>query len=369
MALDFALPESAQLLQRSARQYLERTYSLERARQAEASESGLDASLWGDLTAMGWLGLASAGPAHFLDACALLEELGRARAIVPVKEAVIGVGYAAWAQGDQSLGQAVAAGHIYTCAAVGQWEGLLAGQLLSPLRAEEEGSSLRVWGTLPFLPFASAAEAVLAVAQGPFAEGLALLLLPMAGPGVQRRRLRTVSPVPQFEVVLSGVSSDGRGVLAQGQEALQRWRQFLAVATCAEALGACSQVLEMSLQYAKERVQFGQPIGSFQAIQNRFADMVIDLDITRFLVYDAAWRLAAGEEAGQQLAYLGAWAGPALERICVQGHHINGAMSVTEEYGLEFYSRLALGARLALGEPEAAKEGLLAAIQARLLEV
>lgn len=373
MGLDLSLPESARLLQGTARAYFERSYSLARAQNAERAEAGMDTKLWADIASMGWLSLASDddGDSRFLDMCALLEEFGRARAVVPFKESAVGVGYLVSRQdtaGARDLLRGIVSGHIYTCAAAYQLDGLLTGDVVSPVQAEKAGPALKLSGTLRFVPFAALSAGMVVVVQGPFGDGLALVLLHARVPGISMRRIRTVSPTPQYEVVLPEVKVEEPSVVAQGASAIKRWAHLLGVAASAEALGACSAVLDMSVRYAKGRVQFGQPIGSFQAIQNRLADMVIDLDVTRYLLYDAAWRLASGEPADRQIAFLGAWAGPTFERICVQGHHINGAMSVTEEYGLEFYSRIVLGTRLVLGEPGRAKDEALAYIEADVKE-
>jgi alkylation response protein AidB-like acyl-CoA dehydrogenase len=338
--IDLELPAPAALLAETARDLLERRYSLAAARAAQESESGFDAPLWEEARKLGWLDVPAAmDGSGLLAACTLLGEFGRARAVLPYTETVV------------ALGLTAARFHLphvhvqqHASAILGDDAGVLNGQP-SGLLATSTADGHALSGHVSFAPFVQGASTLLVKAERLGGEP-ALFLAEAQGDGLEARRMRAVAPTPYFEATLSDLPAR---LLVEGSEAVQYCEDVVTVARCAEMVGGCERVLDQTLNYAKDRVQFGQPIGSFQAIQNRFASLVIDLDITRMMVHDAAWRLDAGEAAVDALSTLRLFCGSAVERICTEGHHINGAMSLTEEYGLEFISRRAYDLRLALG--------------------
>jgi alkylation response protein AidB-like acyl-CoA dehydrogenase len=97
---------------------------------------------------------------------------------------------------------------------------------------------------------------------------------------------------------------------------------------------------EISVNYAKERVQFGRPIGSFQAIQHKAADMVTDVDGARFIMYRAAWSVAEGEpDAEMQVSMAKAWVSDATRRVVAHGQQIHGGIGFTKDYKIQLFFR------------------------------
>jgi alkylation response protein AidB-like acyl-CoA dehydrogenase len=115
-----------------------------------------------------------------------------------------------------------------------------------------------------------------------------------------------------------------------------------AVATAAESLGASERVLEMAVEHAKERVQFGKPIGSFQAVKHRCADMLVDVEGMRSTVYHAAWSIAAGDpDASVAASVAKTWAADAARRVMASGLQVHGGIGFTWEHDLHFFLKRA----------------------------
>ncbi|MFD0852631.1 acyl-CoA dehydrogenase family protein, partial [Actinomadura adrarensis] len=110
------------------------------------------------------------------------------------------------------------------------------------------------------------------------------------------------------------------------------------------------RVLDLTIAYAKEREQFGKPIGAFQAVQHHCADMAIAVLGARFIAYEAIWRLSADREAAETVSMAKAWVSEAYEQVCALGHQVHGAIGFTEEHDLHLYSRHATATALTFGD-------------------
>jgi alkylation response protein AidB-like acyl-CoA dehydrogenase len=122
------------------------------------------------------------------------------------------------------------------------------------------------------------------------------------------------------------------------------------VAQCAEMVGGARQVLEMTVKYAKQRMAFGHPIGSFQAIQHYCANMLVDVDGCSLLTYHAAWRLSEGLPAAQEVAMAKSLINERFKRIAASGIQIHGAIGFTEEHDLPLYFKRAKAWEMNLGD-------------------
>ena len=117
------------------------------------------------------------------------------------------------------------------------------------------------------------------------------------------------------------------------------------VARCAEMTGGAQQVLEMTVDYAKTRVQFGSPIGVFQAVQHHCANMVTDVQGIRFITYQAAWMLSEGMPCTKEVSMAKAWVSEAYRRVTALGHQVHGAIAFQQDHDMHLYTKQAgLGA-------------------------
>ena len=112
----------------------------------------------------------------------------------------------------------------------------------------------------------------------------------------------------------------------------------------------------MTVDYVKERIQFEVPIGSFQAIQHHCADMMTDIHISRFLTYQAAWRIGEGLSHAREAAMAKAWVSDAYKRVTRLGHQCMGGVSLMDEHDMPLYSKRAKAAELTLGDADFHRE-------------
>jgi alkylation response protein AidB-like acyl-CoA dehydrogenase len=207
-----------------------------------------------------------------------------------------------------------------------------------------------------FVPDAQVADSILCVARSREASapdgGLTLFLVKKDHPGVAVTPLKTISRDNQCEVVFDNVRLDASSVIGPEDQAWPLVKAALdraAVARAAETVGAMRATLDMTVEYAKERVQFGRPIGSYQAIQHYMADMWVDMLGTRSLVLRAAWKLSTGEPADREVSMAKVRAGEMGRKATTMGHRIFAGIGFTMEHDLHLYHRRTVAADLAFG--------------------
>ena len=133
---------------------------------------------------------------------------------------------------------------------------------------------------------------------------------------------------------------------------------------CAYLVGLAQKDFEISVQYAKDRIQFGRPIGSFQAIQHKTADMVTDVDGARFIMYKAAWSVAEGtDEADTDVHMAKAWCSEATRRVVAHGQQIHGGIGFTKEYNIQLFFRRQKAGELAWGDGDYHREKVAEALK------
>jgi hypothetical protein len=238
----------------------------------------------------------------FTEACLIIEELGRARVVTPYLSTMV-------------CGFAVPA-----------------------LRKEAAAGAVLAYVPAPdaLVPWAGTADRLLVATS----DGL-VVTDPAA---VTCTRVETVGPAPTYRVTYGSVP--GERVDSGPVESLG------AAATCAEMVGGAQAVLDLTVAYAKERTQFGKPIGAFQAVQHHCANMAIDVLGARFTAYEAIWRLGRGEQADVEVAVAKSWVSEAYERVCALGHQVHGAIGFTAEHDLHHYTRHAMSTALAFGDAD-----------------
>ena len=128
--------------------------------------------------------------------------------------------------------------------------------------------------------------------------------------------------------------------------------QKATVAKCAEMVGGAQAALDMAVSYAKERMQFGRPIGSFQAIQHYCANMATDVSGSRFITHKAAWKVSEGLPAALDVAIAKAWTSEAYERVTLLAHQIFGAIGFTMDHDIHLYYRRAKASEIAFGDAD-----------------
>jgi len=191
------------------------------------------------------------------------------------------------------------------------------------------------------------------------AEGISLFLVDAGSPGVSCSLLKTLAGDKQCEVILDNVKVPHQNLLGErgrGWDYIERVMPKVTIAKCAEMVGGAQQVLEMAVSYAKERVQFGHPIGSFQAIQHHCANMSIDVDSLRLIAYEAAWMLDEGLPCIREVSIAKAWAGEAYHRVTMLAAELHASIGLTMDHDFPLYYRRAKAAELIFGDGDFHRE-------------
>jgi alkylation response protein AidB-like acyl-CoA dehydrogenase len=230
--------------------------------------------------------------------------------------------------------------------------------------AEPQGDSYILNGTKLFVPYAHVADTMICVARTAPASskpggGLSLFLVDGKSKGVSVQVLKTLAGDKQCGVVLNQVripKENLLGNLNQGGIMLQKILLPAAVAKCAEMSGGGQRVLELTLDHAKQRVQFGKPIGAFQAIQHFCANILTYLDTSRFMTYQAAWKISEGRNYEKEAVMAKAWVSDSCRRLVALAHQVLGGMGFMEEHDLHLYFKQAKAAELAFGDADFHRE-------------
>ena len=369
--MDLSLTEEQQLLQSSARDFLQQECPPMHVRAMEEDAIGYSPALWKNIAELGWTGLMFpeqyGGSGYtFIELCVLMEEFGRSLLPSPFHSAVLTFGLPIMFSGSEAQKN-----RYLTGLSSGTTLGTLA--LTEPsasyepgaisVRATERSGGFVINGTKLFVANAHTADTLLVAvrtsdAGGPEA-GISLLLVPGKAAGVEITPLQTIASDRQFEVEFRNVEvgSDALvGGLHQGWPLIRKTIDYATVAQCAEMVGIAQVAFDMSVDYAKNRVQFGRPIGSFQAIKHKCSNMVIDVDGSRFITYRAAWCLNQGLDAAKEIAMAKAWTSDACRRVCASAHQIHGGIGFTKEYDLQLFFRRAKHGEVLYGDADLHRE-------------
>src|SRR3990172_3896109 len=283
--MDLGFNEEQEMLRHIAREFLDAECPKAHVRAMEEDEKGSSPELWKKMAELGWVGLiipekyGGAG-GTFLDMVVLGEEMGRALLPSPFLPTAVCASMLIQELGSeaqrQSLlpqianGEKIVALALTEPSATYQPEGI-------ELRATKEGSDFRLSGTKLFVAHAHVADYLVVVARtGNVPEDISLFLVEANTPGISTSPFKTISGERQAEITFNNARAAASSVLGEinkGWEPLQKVLQAATVFQCAEMAGGAQKVVEMSVDYAKTRVQFGRPIGSFQAIQHYCANM------------------------------------------------------------------------------------------------
>jgi alkylation response protein AidB-like acyl-CoA dehydrogenase len=362
--LDLDLSEDQKMLRKTARDFLVNECTKQLVRQMEMDEKGYSPELWRKMAELGWLGLPfpegyDGGGGSLLDLVILLEEMGRACLPSPYLSSVVMSGLTILAEGSDDQRQrylpAISRGDIFTFALTESDGSYEAASIKAKANHGKEGYVIS--GTKLFVPYAHVADHMLCLTRtsaGPIPEdGLSLFVVDAGSPGVRSAILSTIASDKQCEVALDGVRVPAGSVLGEpgrGWPIVEKTLQWAAIAKCAEMVGAGQQVLEMSVAYAKERVQFDRPIGTFQAVQHHCANMLLDVDGMRYLTYEAAWLLSSGLPAVKEVAMAKTWVSEAIGRVIRLGHQIHGGIGYTIDHDLQLYYRRGKAAQALFGD-------------------
>jgi alkylation response protein AidB-like acyl-CoA dehydrogenase len=354
--MNFDLSDDQGALRDGARALLDGLASSEQVRVVVEAGGGYDAALWDAMVDQGWAAVAvpeesgglGLGP---VEVAVLAEAIGAHAGPAPVVPAVLALD-ALVASDNATLAERLVAGGI----------GCVAWSMdAEAVTARAQGGAWTLSGRpAPTLYAPSAAIAVVSAStpDGPelFAVDLDAVGRPAREPAMDRTR------------EVGWLRFDGTSaVRLGGTDAVDRLVDRGAVYSCAEMLGGAARVLGLSVEYAKERVQFGRPIGSFQAVKHRCADMLVDVEGMRSTTYWAAWCLAADDgEASVAASTAKVWCVDASKRVMASALQVHGGIGFTWEHDLHLFMKRAQLDQLEYGDASYHRDRLAALLRPRV---
>ena len=363
--MDFGFSEEQEMLRSSARDFLTKEAPMTYVRKMMEDERGYTDELWRKMAGLGWMGLilpeAHGGSGlDFVDMVVVLEEMGRAVLPGPFFSTVILAGIAL-VEGGSAEQKAkylpkIADGSLKATLAhlepSGRWdaEGI-------QLTAKESGGKWTLDGTKLFVPDANVADLFVVAARtsGKGADGITLFLVDAKTSGVGVTMLKTMDQTRKLgEVTFKSVTVGADAVLGKvggGWGLLERVADRAKVGLAAEMCGGAQKVLEMSVEYAKVREQFGKPIGSFQAIQHKCANMLVEVESSKSITYYAAWAVANDvAEAPLAAAMAKAYTSDAYRHTAGEGIQIHGGIGFTWEHDMHIFFKRAKSSEVTFGD-------------------
>ncbi len=368
--MDLEFTEEQEMLRKFARDFMVDKCPKEYVREMEEDEKGYSPDVWREMAELGWMGLVfpekyGGQDMSFFDLTVLLEEMGRACMPGPFFSTVVLGGMTILDVGSEEQKQKflpqIAEGKMAIALALTEPAGTYTPAGIS-VTAVADGDDYVINGTKLFVSDANVADYLICVARtkdGASEDGITLFLVDAKSQGISYTMLKTIASDKQAEVVFDNVRVPKKNMLGEldkGWAEVAKIIDRAAAGKCAEMIGGAQQVLEMTVQYAKDRVQFGRPIGSFQAIQHHCANMATDVDGSKFITYEAAWMLSEGLPCAKEIAMAKAWVSEAYRRVVTLGHQVHGAIGFTKDHDMQLYFRRAKAAELAFGDADFHRE-------------
>jgi alkylation response protein AidB-like acyl-CoA dehydrogenase len=363
--MNFGFTEEQDLLRAEVRKFLDARCPLEQVRKLMETDRGYSVELWAELAQLGWLGL-TIPEAHggaglgWVDFVVLLEETGRSLFPSPLVSTTLAAAAildsASFEQKARWLPGIADGSRIGTLALVE------ANDLLTPagvrLLGKPDGDAFLLTGTKHFVADAGAANLfVVAFRTGAGAEDLSLAVLDGGAPGVAVLVGPTMDQTKRMgTLVLDGARVPKSALLGEpgrAWPAIARLFDRGAIATTGEIIGAAEGALALTVQYAKDRIQFGNPIGKYQGVKHPLAEMYVDIESTKSLLYYAAWALdESPAEVPRSASLAKAYGSCAFARIGIDGVQLHGAVGYTAEYDIQLYLKRSKWARPTFGDSD-----------------
>jgi alkylation response protein AidB-like acyl-CoA dehydrogenase len=358
--LDLAFTEEQEMLRGVVRSLLTEHSSPSVVRAMEDHPVGYPSDLWKQMAALDLLGLLlpvdhGGSGMSLLEGVVLYEEMGRSLAPVPHFASCVACGGALAAGGDRAQRAKwlprIAAGQAVLAPAWLEPDGGFGPRGVRTRAATgDAGDTFTITGVKRHVPFAAAATRLLVLARtGDGDADVDLFLVDPQAPGLTLTQQFSIASDTQYRVDLDGVrvtADDRIGPAGSGWATWSAVRDDALVLLAAWAVGAADQTQAMTVQYAKDREQFGKPIGAFQAIAHYLADRQAELDGARTLVHEAAWARSSGRPAARLAPMAKLFACRVLRDVTATAQQIYGGNGFTLDYDVQLYFRRAKALQL-----------------------
>ena len=371
--MNFGFSEDQELLRDTARKFLDSECPTTFVRKMMADETAHSTELWKKIAQLGWLGIIvpeeyGGSGGNFLDLVVILEEMGKSLLPGPFFATVLLGSTAVLAGGSAAQKAAllptVAAGNLLLTLAVAEPSGRYDAAGVT-LAATSKGSDFVLSGEKLFVQDAHVADQLVVAArtsQGSNPQdGITLFLVDAKAPGVRISQLKTVDMTRrQCHVAFQDVTVAGSQVLGEvgkGWPIVRRVLEQAMAGLCVEVVGTAQKALDIAVAYAKERVQFGKPIGSFQAVKHKCVDMMVQVENARSLTYYAAWTVDENvPEVGQAVPMAKAYCSDMAKTVTSEAIQVHGGIGFTWEHDMHLFYRRGLAAEAAFGSAPVHRE-------------
>ena len=363
--MNFGFTEDQDLLRQEARKYLDEQCPMEDVRRIMRTPEGYSREQWKQLGELGWLGLTipeefGGAGLDWIDLLVILEETGRSLFPSPLVSTTLAAS-AILAFGSDEQKRRWLPG-IADGSRIGTLAILEESDYQAPagieLRGTREGEGFALQGVKSFVSDAAQANLlVVAFRSGDGEEDLSLAVVDGDAPGLRAETFPTLDETKRLGTVrFDGVRVAGDDVLGEPGKAWPAISQLCdrgAVAVTAELIGAAEAAHALTVQYAKDRIQFGSPIGRFQGVKHPLAEMYLQLESSKSLLYYAAWALEeTPDEVPRQVSLAKAYASEAFIRIGIDAIQFHGAYGMTEDCDAQLYFRRSKWVRPMFGDAD-----------------
>ncbi len=365
--MNFELTEYQKTLKTMARDFLENECPKTVVREAQESELGYSPELWRKVADLGWTSMPfpekyGGEETSLFDLAVLYEEMGRALLPGPHLSSVVLSGLTILRCGSEAIKEEfipkIAKGElVFTLALTGpdySWEASSIATTATP-----EGDNYIIKGTKLYIPYANAADCILVAAKtrdGIPEESISLFIVDAKkSAGLSCIPLHGSFAEPLSEVVFDNVKVPESSMVGEVNKGWPHLKEVLKVGTvlqCAESVGGAEFVFEMTVNYSKEREQFGQFIGSFTRIQDRIMNMVNDLDKAKWVTYDAAWRLSESLPCDIEVSAAKVMSSVAYSNICLEASYVFAGLGFMKDFDLWLYHKKAWTEKHCMGSPD-----------------
>jgi len=363
--MDFGFSKDQKMIQKSVKDFLDKECPTDKVRELEEDELGYDPAMWKKMAELGWMGIAfpeeyEGTEGDITDLMIMMEEMGRVLLPSPFFSTVALCSlplleYGSSEQKKNFLPNIASGSEIWSLALTEQSAKYDTSEI--GLGATLEGNEYILTGSKLFIQYANVANYLLVVARtggkGEGEDGITLFIVDKKSPGIGIEIMPTTAHDKQCEVTFDRVKvpkSNVLGEVGKGGDIVNFILQRGAILKSAEMLGGAQAALDITVEYAKQRIQFKRPIGSFQAIQHKLADMATGVEGLRYLVYAATWELSIGSPSNLKISMVKAKANEVYQRIGIDSIKIHGAIGFTKEQDIGLYYIRTKASQFAMGD-------------------
>ncbi len=361
--MDLRFTETQEILKKMARDFLTTECPKTLVRKLEQSEEGYSPEVWKKMAELGWMGLIIpeeyGGMGYtFQDLIVLLEEIGRnilpGPLIATITSAFL-ILEAGTEEQKKELLPKIAQGELILTTALLEGEGVFDASGIT-VKATPKGDNFVIDGTKLFVEMAHIADYIICVTRTNDStareKGITLFIVDSKATGISHEVMPTIAADKLCEVHFKDVTvrkKDILGKIDEGWAIVEMMLRKGAIAKCAESLGAIETCVEMTVAYSKERTQYERPIGAFQALQHKMADMWTAMETSRYLIYEAAWMESEGLPCAKEASMAKAYVNEVYKDVSKWAVRLHGAIATSADHDIPFYYRRSKAADIAFG--------------------